>query len=133
VKTRVCSVAEIPVDGMAAFEVDEHKVLIAHIKGEYLAVQGVCTHLPSPLIYGTIDHEKCTIECAVHQAVFSLRTGEVLEHPATQPLATYEVTIEGDSIYLDLPSPRQIRSWLVDTRRIESRPLGVVFYDKVPS
>ena len=38
------------------------------------------------------------IECAWHGARFDARTGAVLEGPATEPLPTFHVRIEGDQV-----------------------------------
>ena len=38
------------------------------------------------------------IECPRHGARFNVKSGEVLSLPATVPVPTYEVRVEGDEI-----------------------------------
>ena len=44
------------------------------------------------------------IECPLHGGCFSIRTGEATCPPATEPLATYEVRIEGEDILIGIPA-----------------------------
>ena len=40
------------------------------------------------------------IECALHGAQFDVRDGRVVADPAWEPLATYEVRVEGDVVFV---------------------------------
>ena len=42
--------------------------------------------------------DDCEIECPKHGAMFSLRTGEPLTLPATRPVPTYSVHVDGDNL-----------------------------------
>ena len=44
-----------------------------------------------------------TVECPLHAASFCLKTGKALCLPATDPLTTYPVHVEGGDIFIDLP------------------------------
>jgi 3-phenylpropionate/trans-cinnamate dioxygenase ferredoxin subunit len=66
-------------------------------------VSDICTHAHALLHEGSLDRVRCTIECALHGAEYDLRTGEVLTPPATEPVATFEVRVEGDEIKVALP------------------------------
>jgi 3-phenylpropionate/trans-cinnamate dioxygenase ferredoxin subunit len=46
------------------------------------------------------DHE---VECPRHGARFDIRSGAALCLPATSPVPTYQVKIEGDIIYVESP------------------------------
>ena len=46
--------------------------------------------------------EDCSIECWLHGSRFDLRTGQPTGLPATKPVATYPVTVEGDDVLVDV-------------------------------
>ena len=64
------------------------------------ALRDVCSHEEVPLSEGEIyDH---TVECWLHGSCFDLRTGNPTGPPATEPVPTYPVKIEGDDVYVAL-------------------------------
>jgi 3-phenylpropionate/trans-cinnamate dioxygenase ferredoxin subunit len=67
--------------------------------GEYLATQDECSHEEWSLGDDS-DVEGCEVTCPLHMARFDLRTGEPLAQPATEPLRTYQVETDGDSVYV---------------------------------
>ncbi len=101
-KVKVCQVGEIPRDGMARFEVEGKKVCIANANGEYFAISDTCTHAEASLSEGYLDIDDCTVECPLHNAVFSLRTGEALVFPAEEPVSSFPVTVEAANLYIEL-------------------------------
>ena len=42
------------------------------------------------------------IECPMHQGIFNIKTGEVIQDPPCVALKTYDVKLEGDKIYLKI-------------------------------
>jgi 3-phenylpropionate/trans-cinnamate dioxygenase ferredoxin subunit len=42
--------------------------------------------------------DECEIECPKHGSAFSVKTGEPLTLPATQPVPTYTVRVDGDDV-----------------------------------
>jgi 3-phenylpropionate/trans-cinnamate dioxygenase ferredoxin component len=98
---RACSVAEIPAEGVIGVEIGDIPVAIARADGELFAVHDVCSHEEVALSEGDVyDH---TIECWLHGSCFDLRSGKPTGPPATQPVATYPVKIDGDDVYVALP------------------------------
>jgi 3-phenylpropionate/trans-cinnamate dioxygenase ferredoxin subunit len=53
-----------------------------------------------PLSRGFV--EGGTIECFAHGACFDLATGAPLGLPATKPVPTYPVTLDGDVVLVDV-------------------------------
>lgn len=68
----------------------------------YFASDGLCTHEQSPLAEGFVSGE--VIECAKHNARFHIPTGKALRKPALVDLKTYPVKVQGDEIYIGIPS-----------------------------
>ncbi|MBV8132880.1 MAG: non-heme iron oxygenase ferredoxin subunit [Alphaproteobacteria bacterium] len=64
------------------------------------ATDNICTHAYACLSDGWLDGE--VIECPLHAARFDIRTGKVLDPPATEDLKTYQVRVVGDEIQVRL-------------------------------
>ncbi|KOX22170.1 non-heme iron oxygenase ferredoxin subunit [Nocardiopsis sp. NRRL B-16309] len=69
------------------------------------ALSDTCTHGQASLCEGWV--EDGTVECPAHLAVFSLRTGQALSGPATEPATAYRVEVRGDTVgvLLDATGP----------------------------
>lgn len=78
--------------------VDDVLVLLIKLEDKFFAIEDVCSHDGQPLTDGPI--ENCQITCPRHGARFDLATGEALCMPATEAIATYDIKIEGDQIWL---------------------------------
>jgi nitrite reductase/ring-hydroxylating ferredoxin subunit len=86
---------------LTAATIDGVEVLIAGVGGEYLSIGDVCTHEQCSLADGEI--EEGTVRCSCHGSVFDLRTGAVVEPPATEDEPVYQVRVEGDQIQVATP------------------------------
>ena len=93
--------AELPDGSMATVDVAGMHLLLAKIGGEVHAVSGTCTHEETDLGLGFLIEDRVT--CPLHLSSFDLRTGEVLNPPATEPLRTFNVKIEGGTIFVEVP------------------------------
>jgi uncharacterized protein YbjT (DUF2867 family)/nitrite reductase/ring-hydroxylating ferredoxin subunit len=76
-------------------------VAVFNIEGSFCATQARCTHKRGPLSEGSVDSS--TVTCPLHCAQFSVWTGAVLHGPATEPLKTYRVTVDGEVGRVDVP------------------------------
>jgi 3-phenylpropionate/trans-cinnamate dioxygenase ferredoxin component len=96
---RVCSLADLKEDVPAGFEVDEVPVVLVRQGERVYALADVCSHAEVALSEGEVTREG--LECWLHGSCFNLRTGEPSTPPASEPVSTYAVTIEGDDVYVD--------------------------------
>ena len=96
---RVCGIDELA-DGAAIKLERTPPIAVFRAGANYYAVDDTCTHAQSSLSEGYIDGE--VVECAFHGAKFCLKTGKVLSLPASQPLRTYPVKIEGTDILVEV-------------------------------
>ncbi|GAA4521973.1 non-heme iron oxygenase ferredoxin subunit [Actinoallomurus oryzae] len=97
---RACALADVPEEGALAVEIDDTPVAVVRIGAEVFALRDVCSHAEVALSEGEVyDH---TIECWLHGSCFDLRSGKPTNPPATQPVPTYRVKIEGDDVYVSL-------------------------------
>jgi nitrite reductase/ring-hydroxylating ferredoxin subunit len=69
-------------------------VAVFNVAGRVCATQAKCTHRGGPLGEGALDGS--TVTCPWHGSQFDVCTGAVRRGPATDPLQTYPVTVEGD-------------------------------------
>ena len=92
----VAKVGEIPEGGRKIVRLDDQPVAIFHLDDGYYAIDDVCTHDGGPVAEGALDGQ--VIECPRHGARFDVKSGAVLCLPATAPIPTYMVRVEGDDI-----------------------------------
>ncbi len=92
--------ADLPEGSMAAADIGGTHLLLAKIGGEVSAVGGTCTHEDTDLGLGFMLEDR--VVCPLHLSQFDLRTGEVLNPPATEPLKRFNLKIEGETIFVEV-------------------------------
>ncbi len=68
--------------------------VVFNVAGSFCATQAKCTHRGGPLNEGALDGS--TVTCPWHGSEFNVCTGAVLRGPATEPVKTYRVVVEGE-------------------------------------
>ncbi len=99
-RVRVASLAEIPPGSRKLVELAYDTVAIFNVGGALYCIVDVCTHDGGPVAEGEL--EGCEITCPRHGARFDLRSGAALSMPATEPVPTFPVFVDGDDIFLEL-------------------------------
>lgn len=94
---RVAAVDDLKVGSVIRVEVEGEPVALANTGQEFLAVSDVCSHEYVLLHEGWLEGEE--LECPQHGSKFNMRTGRVLGPPATQPIAPYQVKVDGQDVY----------------------------------
>ena len=88
---------------MRLVEVDGRKIGVFHCAGgELRAIEDRCSHDDGPLAEGEFDPQTCTVECPRHGSLFDLTSGRPKTLPAYQPVQTYPVTIDDDTVKLEI-------------------------------
>ena len=91
---------EVPEGEAKAFDVNGQEIAVARTGGTLYAFSDICTHRRCNLsMGGEIDGTSITCEC--HGSMFDIGTGEVLEGPATEPIATFVVRDEGGELQIE--------------------------------
>jgi nitrite reductase/ring-hydroxylating ferredoxin subunit len=103
VKTKVCSVDDIPENGMKSFDVEGDPVLVAKIDGQLYSIADTCSHALAYLSEGELL-DGCRVQCPDHGAIFDLKTGEALALPAVSPVETFKVTVESGDVFVERES-----------------------------
>ena len=81
-------------------EVAGRSIALYDADGNLFATENICTHAYACLSDGWLDGE--VIECPLHAARFDIRSGKVLDPPATEDLKTYPVRVVDDEIQIRL-------------------------------
>ncbi len=89
---------EIPVGAMKLVDVNGERVTVANVGGEFYAFSDECTHDGGPLSEG--DLAGALVTCPWHFSRFDVRTGEIAESPAEEPIAVYEVLVEDGAVHV---------------------------------
>ena len=96
---KIGNAAAIADGQMRAFEVEGTKVSVANAGGRLYAFDDTCTHTGCSLARGRL--EGTTVTCPCHGSQFDVTSGEVLRGPATRPVRSHAVQVEGDPIEVD--------------------------------
>ncbi|HLI81911.1 MAG TPA: bifunctional 3-phenylpropionate/cinnamic acid dioxygenase ferredoxin subunit [Candidatus Binataceae bacterium] len=96
---KVCRTDEIA-DQSALKIKGDNPIAVFRVGNEFFVTDDTCTHAKFSLADGYIEGDE--VVCALHEARFCLRTGRVLTPPATVPLRTYPVRIEGGEVFIEL-------------------------------
>jgi len=70
--------------------------------GELYAIEDRCSHDDGPLCEGDWDEDTCRVVCPRHGAQFDLASGRPLTLPATEPVATYPVSVVDGVVRVDV-------------------------------
>jgi 3-phenylpropionate/trans-cinnamate dioxygenase ferredoxin subunit len=102
-KLEVCSAGELPAGQMRLVEgPGGAKIGVFNCGGDLYAIEDRCSHDDGPLAEGEFDAETCTVECPRHGSLFDVTSGRPRTLPAYQPVATYPVTVENETIKVEV-------------------------------
>ena len=99
---RACGLSDVPEEGAIRVELAGRPVCIARSGGSVFALSDICSHADVALSEGDVEDGK--IECWLHGSMFDLATGEPTGLPATRPVPTFPVTVEGDDVLVEMES-----------------------------
>jgi nitrite reductase/ring-hydroxylating ferredoxin subunit len=98
--TQLAPVTEIPQNELRAFEADGNKIAVANVSGTFYAFGDTCTHKHCPLSKGEL--EGTTVTCPCHGSQFDVTTGAVLHGPAEDPVESYPVRVDGNTLVVEV-------------------------------
>lgn len=113
----VARVADIEPGTMRDFEVENHRLLVANVGGEYFVTDAHCAHLGGPLWQGVLEGHVVT--CPWHGSQYDVRDGsclrwthwkgavltvaELARHP--RPIRSYESRVEDGTLFVGPQKP----------------------------
>ena len=98
----VCTVSDLPDGERKLVTWEDLEIGVFNCEGSYFAIEDRCSHDDGPLAEGEFDAETCTVECPRHGSLFDLRTGKPKTLPAYQPVDTFPVHVDNDTVKLEV-------------------------------
>jgi 3-phenylpropionate/trans-cinnamate dioxygenase ferredoxin subunit len=95
---RLCGKDDLESGTARRFEVGKHRICLVRVGDDYYAIGDRCSHADFSLAEGEVYPEERQIECWKHGSTFSLIDGKPQSLPATKPVPTYDVRVEGDDV-----------------------------------
>jgi nitrite reductase/ring-hydroxylating ferredoxin subunit len=83
-----------------AVKIGNTRIGLYLVDNQVHALWDICSHEFAYLTDGLVEGDK--VECPLHQAQFSIRTGKALSPPAEADIPVYPVKVDGDDIYVHL-------------------------------
>ena len=99
-KVKVANINEIPEGELKKVDVNGEPVALFKVDGQVYAISNICTHEQCELDGNHLMHGE-VVECTCHGSRFNIKTGKNTVPPASEPLKTYKVSIEGDEVYIE--------------------------------
>jgi nitrite reductase/ring-hydroxylating ferredoxin subunit len=98
--TKAVELSELKEKGVLGVDIGSEEIALYWVDETVYATHNICTHAFARLSEGYLDGD--CIECPIHQALFSVKTGEALSPPAYTPVKTYPCKVEGGDVLVDL-------------------------------
>jgi nitrite reductase (NADH) large subunit len=117
---RVANASEVPADGGIAIKYGHAQIALYNFasRGEWYACQNQCPHMQDMVLARGLIGDQAgqpKVACPQHKKTFSLKTGECLSGDQLK-VRTFPVKIDGDGVYLELPSEAEIEKLMPVTR-----------------
>ena len=106
--TKAADLSDLPDNSAVAVEVDGVEIALVRTGAEVFAIRDECSHATVALSEGEVtfdDQGTPELECWLHGSTFNLRTGQPVIFPATEPVAVYPVSVDGDVVLVDVENP----------------------------
>jgi nitrite reductase/ring-hydroxylating ferredoxin subunit len=85
---------------ISTVDLNGNHILLSKIGGEVDAVSGTCTHEETDLGLGFVLEDR--VVCPLHLSQFELKTGQVVNPPATVSLKQYSVKVAEGTIFIEV-------------------------------
>ena len=115
--TKVFTLSQLPAGHMHQVQVGDYDVLLANVNGAVYAVENKCSHYGFALSKGAMCEHR--VRCPLHHACFDLRTGEQLEAPGMDGIATFAVELSGDDILVSA------QPTATNTPQVKDKPINI--------
>jgi 3-phenylpropionate/trans-cinnamate dioxygenase ferredoxin subunit len=100
VEVRVGRLDEIPEGGVTIVQSGSLFLGVYRIDGRLYAIEDRCSHDDGPLCEG--DREGYEVICPRHGARFDIRTGAVLQLPATEDVESFPVEVRDGDVFVTI-------------------------------
>ena len=97
---KVARKSEIADQSAKFLEIEDKRIALFNLGGEFYAIDDTCPHADGPLSAGSIEGEE--VECPWHGSRFNIKTGAVTGPPAVENVIRYNVRVRGDDIEVEV-------------------------------
>jgi glycine betaine catabolism B len=97
---KVASVNDVKPNSMKRVTVNDQKILLANVNGNYYAIGDVCMHRGCQLSKGELEGE--TVICPCHGSTYDLKSGNFLKGPTKKGEPKYDLKVENGDITINL-------------------------------
>jgi len=97
---KLASINDAKPNSMIGVTVNDQKILLANLNGNYYALSDKCMHRGCQLSKGKLEGEK--VICPCHGSTYDLKTGNFLKGPTKKAQPKYELKIENNDIMINL-------------------------------
>ena len=94
---KVAETSEVGPDTIKYVSAGGKDICLVNHAGQYFAVSDICSHEECNMSDGG-EIEGNSIVCPCHSSAFDLSSGSVANPPATEPIETYPVRVQGNDI-----------------------------------
>ena len=99
-RIEVTTLESLPRDRGVRVKIGDHRIAMFRVGDDVYAIGDRCSHAEASLAEGELFG--MDVECPRHGSEFDIRTGEPSSLPATAPVPTYEATVEGGTVFVDV-------------------------------
>ena len=96
--------SDFPKGKMKKVSVKGKEILVANLDGNLYSIDDTCTHEECSLSEGFLTGENVICHC--HLAQFNLKTGKVMQRPATGDVIddepTYKISVKGQEVFIEI-------------------------------
>ncbi|MDP2632114.1 MAG: non-heme iron oxygenase ferredoxin subunit [Candidatus Curtissbacteria bacterium] len=100
-KVKVAKVSEVPEGELKKVMVGKEPDALFYVGGQIYATTKICTHAQCDLDQNHLMHGE-EVECTCHGSQFNVKTGKNTAPPASEPLKTFDVSVEGDEVFVEV-------------------------------
>lgn len=94
---KICKISELIENRGKRFLVENIDVAVFKIKGEVFAVNNICPHQHTALIYDGLVEDECVV-CPAHGWMFNLKTGK--QPTGSRGLDIYPIKIINNEVFI---------------------------------
>ena len=99
-KIELCKTSDVAEGAAIKVETGDLILAVFNLNGAFYVLDDTCSHGPGSLSEGPICGD--VVECDFHNGAFNIKTGEVVEPPCMIPQKTYKVTVENETVSIEV-------------------------------
>ena len=100
-QVRAAALADVTPGAPYLADADGTRVVLVRVGEQVHALAATCSHQGGPLSGGKLSSTR--LACPWHGWMYDVRTGQCVFPPRGSAVASYPVTVDGDTVWVQLP------------------------------